>query len=168
MPLEKDELISALRGEVKIIVHLLSKVEPAHLDYRPTPGQRSLIELVRYLAIMAPLHLRGALAASFDMDAWRADWSQHQAAASSMGLEEATAAIAAQADLAPALIGEASEEWLSAEFDMFGMRSSRRAKIVSLVLCHYSAYRMQLFLYLKSAGRPELNTLNLWVGRDNW
>ena len=28
------------------------------------------------------------------------------------------------------------------------------------------AYRMQLFLYLKSCGRSELNTSNLWSGED--
>ena len=38
--------------------------------------------------------------------------------------------------------------------------------LVNLVLCHYSAYRMQLFLYLKACGREELSTMNLWAGRD--
>ena len=38
--------------------------------------------------------------------------------------------------------------------------------IVNLVLCHYVAYRMQLFLYLKATGGEELSTLNLWVGMD--
>jgi hypothetical protein len=38
--------------------------------------------------------------------------------------------------------------------------------IVSVVLCHYAAYRMQVFLYLKAGGREELNTMNLWAGMD--
>ena len=49
-------------------------------------------------------------------------------------------------------------------------QSARRMTDVStralLVLCHLAAYRMQLFLYLKSSGREELNTLNLWMGMD--
>ena len=49
---------------------------------------------------------------------------------------------------------------------MFGHKNSRAFLILSLVLSHYSAYRMQLFLYLKSSGREELNTMNLWVGID--
>jgi hypothetical protein len=49
---------------------------------------------------------------------------------------------------------------------MFGSRASRGAWIVRLVLTHYAAYRMQLFLYLKASGREELNTMNLWVGMD--
>jgi hypothetical protein len=34
------------------------------------------------------------------------------------------------------------------------------------VLCHYVAYRMQLFLYLKACGREELGTMNVWAGMD--
>jgi hypothetical protein len=34
------------------------------------------------------------------------------------------------------------------------------------VLCGYAAYRTQIFLYLKSCGREELNTMNLWAGMD--
>jgi hypothetical protein len=49
---------------------------------------------------------------------------------------------------------------------MFGQKASRGLWIVRLVLSHYTAYRMQLFLYLKASGREELNTMNLWVGMD--
>jgi hypothetical protein len=35
-----------------------------------------------------------------------------------------------------------------------------------MVLCHYVAYRMQLFLYLKECGHEELGTLDLWAGID--
>jgi hypothetical protein len=49
---------------------------------------------------------------------------------------------------------------------MFGSKASRGSWIVNLVLSHYAAYRMQLFLYLKACGREELNTMNLWVGMD--
>jgi hypothetical protein len=49
---------------------------------------------------------------------------------------------------------------------MFGSKGSRGSMIVNLVLCHYAAYRMQLFLYLKASGREELNTMNLWAGMD--
>jgi hypothetical protein len=60
----------------------------------------------------------------------------------------------------------ASDDDMRAEIDMFGRRASRGSTLVNLVLLHYTAYRMQLFLYLKSSGREELNTLNLWVGVD--
>ena len=49
---------------------------------------------------------------------------------------------------------------------MFGRKATRSLWIVRLPICHYAAYRMQLFLYLKACGREELNTMNLWAGVD--
>ena len=54
MALTKDELITSLQNEVRILQHLCSKIEPAMLDYRPTPKQRSTIELLKYLTNMGP------------------------------------------------------------------------------------------------------------------
>ena len=36
-----------------------------------------------------------------------------------------------------------------------------------MALTHYAAYRMQLFLYLKSCGREELNTMDVWAGASS-
>jgi hypothetical protein len=49
---------------------------------------------------------------------------------------------------------------------MFGTKSTRGSLLVNLVLSGYAAYRMQLFCYLKSCGREELSTMNLWAGVD--
>ena len=46
MVFSKDELIGALRHEVKILLHLAGKVDRAQLDYRPTAKQRSTLELM--------------------------------------------------------------------------------------------------------------------------
>ena len=43
MVLTKDELISALQNEVRILLHLTGKVDRNQLDYGPTPRQRSSI-----------------------------------------------------------------------------------------------------------------------------
>jgi hypothetical protein len=111
MVLTKQELVASLQQEVRVFLHLASKVDSMKLDYRPTSKQRSTLELVQYMAIMGPIHLR-------------------------------------------------------AEIEMFGQKATRGLWIVRLVWCHYAAYRMQLFLYLKASGREELSTLNLWVGMD--
>ena len=37
MVLTKPELITALQNEVRILLHLASKIDRAQLDYRPTP-----------------------------------------------------------------------------------------------------------------------------------
>ena len=38
--------------------------------------------------------------------------------------------------------------------------------LINFPLKFVSAYRMQLFLYLKSIGKSELNTFNCWFGID--
>src|SRR5678810_770091 len=53
--LTKDEVIAQLQKEVRILLHLASKIERSQLDYRPTPKQRSTIELLRYLVNMGCL-----------------------------------------------------------------------------------------------------------------
>jgi len=47
-----------------------------------------------------------------------------------------------------------------------GSRISRGCFLVNYVFGQYTAYRLQLFLYLKASGREELNTMNLWLGAD--
>ena len=47
MVLTKDELLSCLKNEVRILLHLISKVDPAKLDYRPAPNQRTTLEIGR-------------------------------------------------------------------------------------------------------------------------
>jgi hypothetical protein len=166
MVLTKDELISALNSEIRLLLHLASKVDSAKLDYRPTPKQRSTLELLQYLSILGPIHLRAVLADSFDRNAWSEEWRTNEAIAKAMNLDEITEAIAKHRALFADLLGPCSDADLRAEIEMFGSKASRGPMIVSLVLSHYTAYRMQLFLYLKGSGREELNTMNLWAGVD--
>jgi hypothetical protein len=57
MVLTKDELVGSLKHEVRILLHLASKVDPAKLDYRPTAKQRSILELLRTWPLWVPLRL---------------------------------------------------------------------------------------------------------------
>jgi hypothetical protein len=43
MVLTKSELIASLQNEVRILLHLASKIDRARLDYRPTPKRGSFI-----------------------------------------------------------------------------------------------------------------------------
>ena len=70
MVLTKSELIASLQHEVRILLHLISKIEPTTLDYRPTPKQRSIFELLRYLSLMGPMLVKFAKSGAFDPAAW--------------------------------------------------------------------------------------------------
>ncbi|MGA8144836.1 MAG: hypothetical protein WB987_13185 [Candidatus Acidiferrales bacterium] len=164
--LTKDELIHALQNEVRILLHLISKVDPATLDYRLSPKQRSLLELLQYLVFMPEVHMRAALADSFSLDGFQTAWQAGEATANAMNLAQITEAIGRQRALIEELLSPCSDADLRAQIEMFGNKASRGSMLVLLVLSHYAAYRMQLFLYLKAAGRAELSTFNLWLGAD--
>ena len=70
MVLTKPELIGSLQHEVHILLHLASKIDRAQLDYRPTPKQRSTIELLKYLSVMGPALVQFILAETPDPAVW--------------------------------------------------------------------------------------------------
>lgn len=162
MVLTKAELIGSLKHEVHILLHLAGKVDRAQLDYRPTPKQRSTLELLRYLSMMGPALIKAAQAGTFDPAVWTVD----ERAANARDFDQAVAAIAAQRETYASMLDAMSDEDFRGEIEMFGFKSSRGAWIVNNVLAGCAAYRTQLFLYLKACGREELSTMNLWGGMD--
>jgi hypothetical protein len=166
MVLEKDELVERLNHEVRILLHLVSKARPADLDYRPAPRQRSLQELLEYLTVFPIIHVRTVTGGVWDGAAWGEAWRTEQAAAKGRSLDEIRNAIGRQPNLFADLIHPLADQDLRSEMEMFGRKSSRGELLVWMVLCHYAAYRMQLFLYLKACGREELGTMDLWAGID--
>jgi hypothetical protein len=162
MVLTKSELVIALQNEVRILLHLAGKIDRATLDYRPTPKQRSTIELLKYLSIMGPELVKAAKAGRFDP----AGWTAALKAAEARDFDQTLAAIASQSDAYAALLEDVSDADFRTEVDMFGRKTTRGSIIVNIVLCGCAAYRTQLFVYLKACGREELSTMNLWAGMD--
>jgi hypothetical protein len=162
MVLSTPELITSLQNEVRILLHLASKIDRAKLDYRPSPKQRSAIELLKYVSIMGPGLVEAAQAGSFD----RTVWTAKEQAAAARDFDQTLAAIASQADAYATLLSGMSDADFGGEIEMFGSKTTRGAFIVNMVLCGCAAYRTQLFLYLKAQGRDELSTMNLWGGVD--
>lgn len=162
MVLTKAELIESLQHEVRILRHLAGKVDRAQLDYRPTPKQRSTIELLQYLTVMGPALVEAAKVGTFDP----APWTKAEAAAKARDFDQTVAALAAQGDVYATQLDGMSDADFRAEVHLFGMKTSRGAFIVNHILSGCAAYRTQLFLYLKACGREELNTMNLWAGMD--
>ncbi|MBM4188444.1 MAG: DinB family protein [Gemmatimonadetes bacterium] len=162
MVYSKPELIAGMQNEVRILLHLASKIDPAQQDYRPTPKQRSTLELLRYLTMMGPALVGAAKAGVFDEAAWGA--AEQKAAGQS--LAEVVASIAALSDWYGKELSSLSDADFRAEVSLFGAPMSRGAWLVTWVLAGHAAYRTQLFLYLKASGREELGTMNLWAGMD--
>jgi hypothetical protein len=163
MVLTKSELVASLQNEVRILRHLISKIDRDKLDYRPTPKQRSTVELLQYLSMMGPTIVRYSLDPKSGMELWSKAAQESEA----RNFDQTVAAIEAQADEYATLIGNLSDDDFRAEVTGFDGRATSRGNfIVNAVLSGCAAYRTQLFLYLKACGREELGTLNLWGGVD--
>ncbi len=167
MVLTKEELITSLQHEVHILVHLAGKVDKSNLDYRPTPKQRSILELLQYMAIMGPTLLAVIKHGVFDQATMAGTWSPAEATAKAMSFEQAVAAIQKQSDDYALQLAAWSDAEFRAELNMFGRTSSRGSIVVNMVLCGHAAYRTQLFCYLKTSCHDELHTMNLWAGADS-
>lgn len=163
MVLTRSELIGSLQHEVRVLLHLASKIDPEMLEYRPTPYQRSTMELLRYLTMMGPTLVQAARNGKFDPEAW----TVAERGASTRDFGQTVAAIAGHGEEYARLLGDLTEPSFRAEIEMFGQKTTRGSFIVNVVLCGCAAYRMQLFLYLKACGRHELSTMNLWAGMDD-
>ena len=163
MVLTKAELLSSLQKESRILGHLADKVEPAMVDYRPTAKQRSSLELLRYMTIMGPQLVNAAKSGAFD----GAAWGEASKAAEARDWNQTVAVIKKQGDEYAKLLADVSDADLRTEMTGFdGNKVSKGKFIVDLVLGGHAAYRTQLFCYLKSCGRDELSTYNLWQGVD--
>jgi hypothetical protein len=162
MVLTKSELLAALQKEVGILIHLAHKLDDASTHYRPTPKQRSSLELLRYLSVMGPTLLEAARDGGFDP----AKWQSRMAHAETLDVHGVIKAIEAHKETYSTMLHDMADEEFRKPLEMFGNKSSKGAFIVNLVLGGCAAYRTQLFLYLKSTGRAELGTLNLWQGVD--
>ena len=162
MVLTKSELVALLQKEVRLLLHLTMKIDPDMLDYRPTPKQRSTIELLRYLVNMGPLLVKAIKSGTFDVEAWQAATAKANAA----DFDGVLAMIRAQEAEYSNLLASWTEADFRGSIEMFGRSATRAAWLLELVLNGCAAYRTQLFCYLKSCGRDELTTSNLWQGVD--
>jgi hypothetical protein len=162
MVLTKQELIDALKHEVHILTHLCGKIQPEMLDYRPTPKQRSTMELLRYLTVMGPVLVPTVQTGTFLVE----KWNEAETAAKAMDFDAIMKSLASQAAFYEASIGAMSDDDLRGEIELWGQKGRRGPRLVTLILNGHAAYRMQLFCYLKACGREELNTMNLWAGMD--
>ena len=163
MVLTKPELVAALKKEVGILLHLAGKFDRSQVDYRPTPTQRSALELLRYLSVMGPALVATAKSGSFDREAWVSEID----ASEKRNFEQTVAVIENQPEVYERLLADMSDADFRAEMTAFdGNKVSRGSFIVSLVLGGHAAYRTQLFCYLKSCGHEQLGTTNLWRGVD--
>ena len=158
----KQQFLDSIQHETRVCQHLFSKLNDRPLDFRPTPGQRSTLELLQYLTICCQVPIQALLTG---------DWNQARAdieKIKSLSVDQFNEAMDRQCQNVQSLLASISEDDLLHKEALLpmGRTSILGAALVNFPLKFIAAYRMQLFLYLKLMGAHELVTSNCWFGMD--
>jgi hypothetical protein len=152
-----ESYLGTWRKESLICVNLASKMPPGGLDYRPTAGQRSTLELLRYLAYGPYNGVHRILLG---------DWKAGRPTAEVTGEMPASdfkdrmlwQADAVERELRAASLSDLAEK----EITLGWGETLKRGEALWHPMRWMIGYRMQLFLYLKAAGNTGLKTADLW------
>lgn len=158
--LGKNDIRDLIFKEIDICLHLHGQVPEGGMDYRPTPDQRSTLELLRYISVCA---IGGARAmADGNWDAW-AGFAER---ADAMAAEDFPAAMATQREELSAFFDGLTQEDVETRMATtpMGTELTLERALVELPLSWMIGYRMQLFLYAKQAGNADIWTPDCWVG----
>jgi hypothetical protein len=158
--LTRDELLASMRHEIHVIKHLATKVPEGRLDWRPTPKQRSTIELMRYLTSCAIVPVAAMIAGNWEHA------EPLEKASETVTPETFAASMDAQMQALETVIRAVPESELPTRDATMPWGTPTKLGI-ALVDCGIKplvAYRMQLFLYAKESGNADLGPSDCWVG----
>ena len=155
----KEQFTQALLAELAIVRHLGSKVTRDVLDYRPTEKQRSMLELMQYLSHMISISV--SVNSTGDVSLYKTLGEK----APQINLENFDSVMLNQEKEVKEKLDALTEEDLNHEINLWGHNATAGFHVLS-ILKFVTAYKMQLFLYLKASGKTDLNTSNLWRGVD--
>jgi hypothetical protein len=159
----KGQFLSSLRHETEVIKHLAAKIPPDGYGYRPSPAQRTMLELLRYMTRMAIVPAIHAV---------RGGW-EHAEELERSAAEVTPESFDSEMDEQFRML----EELIENEVDdreaetkpstmPWGTPTTVGAGLMDMTLKCLVAYRMQLFLYVKAAGVADLGPANCWAGVD--
>lgn len=158
----KTNLFESIVHETNVCKHLHAKLSPEALDYRPTPGQRSTLELLRYLAAV------GVAAMTCMVDGQWSAWGSLIANTAEMTGDEFPAAMDRQTEDLRRIFESISDEEFASRTAIAPWRELMTLElgVLNLLFKWMVAYKMQLFLYAKATGVTAIGTSNAWMGVD--
>ena len=156
----KQQLLDACRHETKVINNLATRLPDGALEWRPTPGQRTTLELMRYMTVMSEMMAVNAVTGNWEHAPALNEQSESVTLdnfADTMNRQvERVAEVLGDIDETAATTHEAALPW--------GEPCEQSALLMRGVYGTYLAYRMQFFLYAKEAGDETLSSMECWAG----
>lgn len=153
-----EALIRCWNTETEICLALAAKIPAGGLDYRPTTGQRTMLELLRYLAYGPRNGAVRVLAGDWNATPPAVEMSKD------MPASDFARVMRRHADEVARLLRAATPEDLAHGTISFpwGETFTKGEALVHYPYRWLTGYRMQLFLYLKGAGVSDIGTPDLW------
>jgi len=154
----KENFWKSVSNEVRIIKHLATKIPEGKEGYRPSEGQRSILELLQYLSATGAGTMKVVLTENPKAPE---DYTTFKEGVTVLNFAE-------KMDMQEIDMKETfekiTEEDMKKDFDYYGNRT-KAEHLVEGVLKTFVAYRMQLFLYVRACG-AHVSTYDVWMGMD--
>ena len=155
----KEQLWKSISNEVRIIKHLAGKILVGTEGYRPSDSQRSTLELLQYLSATGSGIMKILL--TDDKEASK-QYTDFKASVTVTNFAEKMDE--QEADMKKTFV-QFTDADLAKEIELFGTTRTKAEHLVDLVLKSFTAYRMQLFLYIRASG-AQVFTPDVWGGVD--
>lgn len=158
----KAAFLKSLKHEAKIISHLAGQVPAGKLDWRPTPAQRSTLELLQYLTCIAIASTDSAITGGWD------NYETYAGPAKQVDPTGVPKAMQRQVAAVTRMLAKANDASLKKKMVknwILGSKTTLGDCLVETVLKVVAGYRMQLFIYLKASGAAQLTTSDCWMGK---
>lgn len=157
----KQNFIDAVSNEFRILKHLAEKIPVDTEGYKPTEGQRTTLELLQYISYIFSATTEVILANDTSLFT---SFSQHSKETT---IQNFTSVMEKQETDFRNTMEKFSDEELEKIINLYGQgEKTKGVYLVESLLKWVAAYKMQLFLYIKSSGNTSLGTSNLWGGMD--
>ena len=130
------------------------------MDWRPTPGQRSTLELMQYMTCMSEIMAVNAITGNWDHAPALSEKSQKVYAGNFAAAMDAQMARVAE------VLGDIDEASATSTMKELPWKEpiAVSALLMRGVYASLVAYRMQFFLYAKQSGNAEIGTVDCWAG----
>ncbi len=160
--INKEQIAAAMARECDISKHLHTKLTPESYDYRPTEGQRTTTELLRYLTICGIAGIQ-----SLHQSNWKV-FGEYRERSANLSTEQFPEAMDRQKKEIHDYFHTITEHALESQDALLpiGGTQALGMAILDLPFKWLAAYKMQLFLYAKATGAADIGTANAWMGID--
>jgi hypothetical protein len=158
----KEQIWDSIASDLRILKHLATKIPAGKENYKPTPKQRTTLELLQYLSVSGIGSMRAILEETPKV------FGEYTERSKQTTVENFAQMLEKQEAEMKECFAKFTDEELNKKIDLWGAGEETKSNLfLNMVVKTIPAYKMQLFLYIKASGNESINTSNVWMGKDS-